>query len=747
MNFLYILDFYYSFYNYPLFYLFFILFFLTTFCSFLCISYLGLYGVFVLNFIPLFIAWVTLLFYFKIIFQYNFIYYINAGSWILLNNYFKNNFDFIVDTTSYSFTLLTTSIAVFVYIYAFSYFRYEPLVERLLLFLNSFILSMIFLVNSGNTVMFFLGWELIGLTSFFLINFWSTKVATLKCAFKAYSFNKLSDFFLLIAILLIFSLFNTTDFFVISSSAYLFISYETEIIVFKLYYFELIGFFLLAAAFIKSAQFGAHIWLPDSMEAPVPASALIHSATLVSAGIFILLRYSVFFENSKLLLSVIFIVGSFTAFYGGIVAAFQTDCKKLLAYSTISHCGFLMVLYSTLCFEYVVLYLYVHGFFKASTFLSVGNILRFSRLQDYRRMGNFSKYLPFDCYATFVGLINLAGLPFSLGFYIKHLLFVSLNINLFLYYLCLSFCLIGAFSGIFYSYKLYYYVFFDFKKGRKPTYLHVTPISLNSNFYTNSGIASTIAIFFLIVIAYIIPFLLLFVYTSNYSYYSDFSSYKLYNTQYEYMTELLQSTRLYQLVNYIVILLLTVVIYTPWRSSHLRHSSLSSLLVFFFFIFLCILSLFLIDNNIHINTINIIFSLNYINIKLDLYFSYIVYFISFFNIKLFNYSLYNIYIILLCIFSSYIVKYLLVFTLIFYYLKLWRIYLYFIIICVLLLITDPFCIILNYYSSSLELLILFLLVCHSMHIYSLNNKSPIYLPYNVKLIFLSIYNHFKLYIK
>jgi len=298
------------------------------------------------------------------------------------------------------------------------------------------------------------------------------------------------------------------------------------------------------------------------MEAPVPASALIHSATLVSAGIFILLRFSTFFENSVFLLTLIAVVGSFTAFYGGIVAAFQTDCKKLLAYSTISHCGFLMVLYTTLCFEYVVLYLYIHGFFKASTFLSVGNILRFGRLQDYRRMGAFAKYLPFDCYATLVGLLNLAGLPFSFGFYIKHLLFVGLNANIYFYYPCLIFCVIGAVSGLFYSYRLYYYVFFDFKKGRKATYLHVTNSILKSRFYSNAGIASTLAIFFLIVIAYAISFYLLTIYLASATTFSDFTSYKLYNSQFDYMIERIQSVRNYQLLNYLVILLLFSIVFT-----------------------------------------------------------------------------------------------------------------------------------------------------------------------------------------
>jgi len=298
------------------------------------------------------------------------------------------------------------------------------------------------------------------------------------------------------------------------------------------------------------------------MEAPVPASALIHSATLVSAGIFILLRFSPLFENSYSIINIVYIMGSFTALYGGVVAAYQTDCKKLLAYSTISHCGFLMVLCTTFCFEYVLLYLYIHGFFKASTFLSVGNILRFGRTQDYRRMGLFIKYLPFDSYAVCVGLLNLAGLPFSFGFYIKHLLFVGANSNLILFYIC-YFCLfVAASSGLIYSYKLYYYVFFDFKKGRKATYLHVTSTDLNSTYYSNAGIIGTLSIFLLIIVAYLISFYLIYIYIQSNNYYSNFISYKMYNTHYELFVERASSLFIYQIINLLIISIILIILYT-----------------------------------------------------------------------------------------------------------------------------------------------------------------------------------------
>lgn len=166
------------------------------------------------------------------------------------------------------------------------------------------------------------------------------------------------------------------------------------------------------------------------MEAPVPASALIHSATLVSAGVYLLLRFSKFVELSSYAYVLVPVVGSFTAFVGGFVSMYQSDVKRTLAYSTISHCGFLMVISTFFSVEYVLLYLYVHGFFKAATFLCVGNVIRFSRnYQDFRRMGAYFKYLPFECLACFVCLINLGGLPFTFGFFIKHYLFVLFNFS------------------------------------------------------------------------------------------------------------------------------------------------------------------------------------------------------------------------------------------------------------------------------------------------------------------------------
>jgi NADH-quinone oxidoreductase subunit L len=262
------------------------------------------------------------------------------------------------------------------------------------------------------------------------------------------------------------------------------------------------------------------------MEAPVPASALIHSATLVSAGIFLLLRFTTLFELSSYAFTIIGVIGSLTAFYGGFVSAYQSDTKRILAYSTISHCGFLMVMYTTGVVEFVLLYLYVHGFFKAATFLCVGNINRFSKNnQDVKRMGQYYKYLPFDCLATFIGLINLSGLPFTFGFYIKHLLFIGLNMNYLLYYFVFINCLLGALTGLFYSYRLFYSVFFDFKKARKSIYNHSNQANLNSKYYSNINLSACFAIVGLMSVSYIISLYLVYIYLNVENNFSNFGNF------------------------------------------------------------------------------------------------------------------------------------------------------------------------------------------------------------------------------
>jgi NADH:ubiquinone oxidoreductase subunit 5 (subunit L)/multisubunit Na+/H+ antiporter MnhA subunit len=553
--------------NLPVFFYFGLLFILTTISSLFLLSYYGFYGVFFLNLITILLFWFSTLIYFNMFFIDNLSFKINLGKWFIISLNYTVFFEIFIDSVSYSFMFLTLTIAVFVYIYTFSYFRYEPNVERLTLLINSFVISMICLVTSGNFFVLFLGWELIGLTSFFLINFWSTRISTLKSAFKAFVFNKFSDASLLISVLLVFFLLNEISIQSFLSQISIYNNYYIIISNKDLPILELISFFFILCAFIKSAQFGFHIWLPDSMEAPVPASALIHSATLVSAGVFLLLRLSPMFEFSLYTYYIVPLVGSFTAFFGGLCSIYQSDIKKILAYSTISHCGFLMVCYSTYIPEYTVLYLYIHGFFKAAVFLCVGNIIRFSRnYQDFRRMGMFWKYLPFECFSSFVCLINLCGLPFTIGFYIKHLLLIGVYMDFkFLYFILLN-ILGGAIAGLIYSFRLFYFVFFDFKKAKKIIYTQASNINLNSIFYTNTTLASNITIFSLIVVAYAVCIYMFGIFLNSSSLGEGLDIYSVNSSQYEEFNHpILTLINNIGYFNWIILIIIVSLLSFSWR--------------------------------------------------------------------------------------------------------------------------------------------------------------------------------------
>jgi NADH:ubiquinone oxidoreductase subunit 5 (subunit L)/multisubunit Na+/H+ antiporter MnhA subunit len=574
------------------------LFIFSTIISFIMMSHLGLYGVFILNLITIIMFWLSTVIYIDDFFLENYSFKINFGKWFSILLSYDVYFELFIDSISYSFMLLTISIATFVYIYVFSYFRYDANVERLILFINSFVISMIILVTSGNFFVMFLGWELIGLTSFMLINFWSTRMSTLKSAFKAYTFNKFSDVCILIGVILCFITVNDVNITVFNNQISLYVDYYITIFNTDISVIELISFFFISSAFVKSAQFGGHIWLPDSMEAPVPASALIHSATLVSAGVFLLLRLTPLFELSHYAYIVIPLVGSFTAFFGGLCAAYQSDIKRILAYSTISHCGFLMVCFSTYVPEFTILYLYIHGFFKASVFLCAGNIIRFSRnYQDFRRMGGFWKYLPFECFCSFICLINLSGLPFTIGFYIKHLILIGAGLDIRMLNFILINILGGAVFGIIYSYKFFYYVFFDIKKAHKTIYMQANRSILKSYYYSNTSLAANIAISGLIIVSYTISLYLLHMFLNHTSIGEGLDIYSIYNTLY-YEFSIPTNTLLNNIgyFNWLLIIIIVSVCITSWRNVHDSFNLLklfnfilvSSIFFYLFYVFLTI---------------------------------------------------------------------------------------------------------------------------------------------------------------
>lgn len=378
---------------------------------------------------------------------------------------------FRVDMLSYFFVLLVTVIGLATNFYILNYMKYEAQEDIFALLINWFMFSMIVLLLSNNLFTLFLGWESIGLSSFFLINFWNNRRGTVKSSFKAFFFNKISDVFLFLFIVGINYCTSLNNLFLINSKVSFFINNLSSF-----YFF--VAFSLFLCTLFKSAQLLGHLWLPDSMEAPVPASALIHSATLVSAGIYLLLRFYPIIDTLSLTIY-IKLIGVITAAYGGLVAASQTDMKRLLAYSTISHCGFLFVTVGCGMFNVSLIYLFLHGLFKAATFFCAGSFIRVAGHQDTRLMGCTGRILPLDTITLIICSFNLGGLPFSFGYLYKSVFLVSLlNTNAIIF--IFGFCLLGLLSSVVYTFRLVYYSAFDVLKD------HVNPlVTYMQQKYTN----------------------------------------------------------------------------------------------------------------------------------------------------------------------------------------------------------------------------------------------------------------------
>ena len=429
------------------------------------------------------------------------------------NNWTNINYEICVkiNVLNFLFVFLVNIIGFCTNIYILNYFKYEERLEEFILLINWFIFSMIFLVISNNFFSLILGWELIGLTSFLLINFWKFKSTTLACSFKAFTFNKVSDIFLMIGLAILWNMYKINNI----DTLLTVISLNTSNNNSKLL---LAGVCLLLSSCIKSAQIIGHLWLPDSMEAPVPASSLIHSATLVSAGIYLILKFNIIFTITGLT-NIIFAVGSFTACYGGLTAAAQSDMKKLLAYSTISHCGFIFASISLNNFIVTIIYLYLHGLFKAMTFFCAGSIIKVNNTQETRLMGMLKNQL-IHCITLIISTINLAGLPFTFGYMYK-LLFLKFLIISYTNIIWYGFLITGMLCSVVYAFKIIYYSCFDYRKGNLLiNFLQLQNDTNYDNFNFNFNIFKYIAFIIIFVFSLLFFFIIKLFILKNFLFFS-----------------------------------------------------------------------------------------------------------------------------------------------------------------------------------------------------------------------------------
>jgi proton-translocating NADH-quinone oxidoreductase chain L len=333
------------------------------------------------------------------------------------------NWELYCDNLTLSMVCVVTSVSTLVHLYASEYMENDPHLQRFMCYLSLFTFFMLILVTAGNFIQMFVGWEGVGLASYLLINFWHTRIQANKAAIKAMLFNRVADMFMLLGLFSIYLLFETFDYPVIFAVAPLVKNVTITIGFYNGSVIDFICLFLFLGAMGKSAQFGFHNWLPDAMEGPTPVSALIHAATMVTAGIFLLIRCSFLFELSPFVLQLVAIVGSVTALFGAYTGLFSHDIKKVIAFSTCSQLGYMMLACGLERYNAAFFHLVSHAFFKALLFLAAGAIIHAAfDEQDVRKYGSFRRYLPLTYICFLIGSLNLMGIPFLSGFYTKDLI-------------------------------------------------------------------------------------------------------------------------------------------------------------------------------------------------------------------------------------------------------------------------------------------------------------------------------------
>ena len=330
------------------------------------------------------------------------------------------NWSMKIDPLSSIMLVVITSISSLVHIYSIGYMSHDPHKPRFMAYLSLFTFAMLMLVTADNFIQLFFGWEGVGLCSYFLIGFWFKKDSANSAAIKAFVVNRVGDFGFALGIFLIFYLFGTVNYSEVFELIPSIIDKELIFLGIKVNAIDLICLLLFVGAMGKSAQILLHTWLPDAMEGPTPVSALIHAATMVTAGVFLVVRCSPIYEYSELALNIITIVGMSTAFFAATVALVQTDIKKIIAYSTCSQLGYMFFAAGVGAYNVAMFHLFTHAFFKALLFLGSGSVIHaFKDEQNINNMGGVWKKLPYTYGLMIIGTLALTGFPFLSGFYSK----------------------------------------------------------------------------------------------------------------------------------------------------------------------------------------------------------------------------------------------------------------------------------------------------------------------------------------
>jgi len=368
---------------------------------------------------------------------------------------------FLIDNLTAVMLLVVTFVSLMVHIYTIGYMKEDPGYVRFFSYISLFTFSMLMLVMANNFMQLFFGWEAVGLVSYLLIGFWYDRPTAIYANLKAFLVNRVGDFGFLLGIALVLMVFGTLNYAAVFANAAGHAHDIAPIPGMQVNLLTAICIFLFIGAMGKSAQFPLHVWLPDSMEGPTPISALIHAATMVTAGIFMVARMSPLFELSDTALSFVMVIGAITALFMGFLGMIQNDIKRVIAYSTLSQLGYMTVALGASAYSVAIFHLMTHAFFKALLFLAAGSvIMAMHHDQDIRNMGGLRKYMPVTWITFLVGSLALIGTPFFSGFYSKDSIIEAVALSHlpgagFAYFAVVA----GVFVTAFYTFRVYFLVF------------------------------------------------------------------------------------------------------------------------------------------------------------------------------------------------------------------------------------------------------------------------------------------------
>ena len=391
---------------------------------------------------------------------------------------------FLVDRLTALMMCVVTFVSLMVHIYTIGYMHEDPGYQRFFSYISLFTFSMLMLVMSNNFLQLFFGWEAVGLVSYLLIGFWFKRESAIFANLKAFLVNRVGDFGFILGIAGVVMFTGSLDYATVFGSAESIAGQSIEILPGTAWNaMTVVCILLFIGAMGKSAQAPLHVWLPDSMEGPTPISALIHAATMVTAGIFMVARMSPLFELSETALAFVIVIGSITAFFMGLLGIVQNDIKRVVAYSTLSQLGYMTVALGASAYSAAIFHLMTHAFFKALLFLAAGSvIIAMHHEQDIRKMGGIRKYMPITYWTSLVGSLALIGFPAFSGFFSKDLLIEAVKESHWhgqgaVYWIAYLSVLLGVFVTALYSFRMFFLVFHGEERmdAETKSHLHETP--------------------------------------------------------------------------------------------------------------------------------------------------------------------------------------------------------------------------------------------------------------------------------